>query len=297
MFFREWSGGSAAAFLAIAGCCFAATLSPAQTAGTQDAEAPSGVQILSADRMSPQDAALLAERRPDVERAAELYGYEISAATWVHSQVQCPVLSDDLLVRFRQSRPKGANSLFTAIVPRARNPVRVVPLIYNGVEANGVFEDSPAVRGLIDKMTADALKSNAPDAAGATQVGRWNDVAECLAAVAGADSASAGAAFHSGPIIEFSASSDPHKMSVRRMTFTASGPDIRGQAFEILFDGRAHVKSITASPRPSPVLVTAKVSREKWHTIPAPNSTPGKSGTVPAQQPSPDKSRTIPGPQ
>lgn len=281
MLFRGWSGGPAAAVLAIAGSCFAASLCAAQTAGTAATEGPSGVQILSSDRMNTQDAALLSARQTDLQQAAEMYGYELSTGAWLQNQVQCRVLSDNLLMRFRQTRPNGAISLFTAIVPRDRKSVRIVPLLYRGVEAERGFEASLAVRDLINRMTAYALQLNPADAASTAQDSRWNDLADCFAAMAGSDPASLDWTGRTDPIVEIAPSADPHRTGVRSIAFSAVGPDIPPQDFEILFDGQAHVKTITVSARPLHAPAPVHTATEK-------------SGPLPAVQPSTEKSPPAP---
>ncbi|WP_026443396.1 hypothetical protein [Pseudacidobacterium ailaaui] len=91
------------------------------------------LQHLSPEQMDPADAALLKKEQRRVQEAAEFYGFDFQMGPWTQEQAVCPLIPDYLLMHYTRKDASGAESVFTALVPRQKGRVRIVPVLDHGV--------------------------------------------------------------------------------------------------------------------------------------------------------------------
>jgi hypothetical protein len=81
-------------------------------------------------QMDPADLALIHAQQRAIAAEAAFFGYDLDSGSWTYDQAVCPVLPDELMLHYRRQFRDGAESLFTAIVPRGHDRVFVVPIVY-----------------------------------------------------------------------------------------------------------------------------------------------------------------------
>src|SRR6185437_1008918 len=81
---------------------------------------------------SAADRAIVASRKANIKQSAEIYGYDLEVGNWTPTEVGCAALPDVILLHYVRVFPDGAQSRFTAVVPRATGRVRIVPVLYHG---------------------------------------------------------------------------------------------------------------------------------------------------------------------
>src|SRR6185312_2546914 len=81
---------------------------------------------------SAADRAIVASRTANIKQSAKIYGYDLGAGNWTPAEVGCAALPDVILLHYVRIFPDGAQSRFTAVVPRAAGRVRIVPVLYHG---------------------------------------------------------------------------------------------------------------------------------------------------------------------
>lgn len=91
---------------------------------------PLSLEHRSPDAMSATDRAALDSRQREVVSTARIYGYNLEAGNWSYEQTLCAPMPGTIMLHYFQDLPGGAESLFTALVPRAKGRVRVVPVLY-----------------------------------------------------------------------------------------------------------------------------------------------------------------------
>jgi hypothetical protein len=82
-------------------------------------------------RMSVADQGIVANRAAELAEAARIYGYNLAAGKWSSEQAQCAALPNVILLHYRRGFSDGAQSVFTAVVPRSVGRVRIVPVLYH----------------------------------------------------------------------------------------------------------------------------------------------------------------------
>jgi hypothetical protein len=258
-----------AARLVIFTCSFAAALACAQAADEPAADAstppatvqPLSVQVLSASQMTRQDADLLAARRQDIVSAAEFNGYNLSAGSWIQTQVACSDAPNYLIMHYLKLNADSSVSLFTAVLPRGQAQVRIIPVMYHGAQALRVFGSSPGQRDFINQVI-----STMPLAEAQHGNPSWATLAFCYAALAGAEPSpnSITSPEETTPRLVVDADG-----KVRAMSFTVRGPDHLYQDWSVLFDQHTEVKSIALTARPihSPEKVQGSRSTMKPHPV------------------------------
>ncbi|TCK75703.1 hypothetical protein [Acidipila rosea] len=80
--------------------------------------------------MSAADAALLESRKAELLERARFFSYDLSSGSWTASEAFCPVMPDYMMMHFVRPEPNGAESLFTALVPRQQGRVEIIPVYY-----------------------------------------------------------------------------------------------------------------------------------------------------------------------
>jgi hypothetical protein len=163
-------------FLLAVGCAFPASLSaqttPAPSAPAAESAVPEPPRFLQLDHRSAADAnpvvaALLHSQTRAIATEAAFFGYDLHASGWTWNEAACPVFPDDLLLHYQRTSRDGAVSLFTALVPRHKGRVYVVPILYrNATPFKSAYgsERSIAVfnRVVPPEVAASALQPDGP---------------------------------------------------------------------------------------------------------------------------------------
>lgn len=172
--------GRVALALCIVACCtalHAAAQTPAQQA--EPATVPSKYLILDHTSSTSLDSGTrsrLHAKRHDIATEAAFFGYNLDAGEWSYDVATCSAMPDHLLLHYRRHYGDGAESLFTAIVPKGPGRVWVVPVLYRNAtpfrSATG-SERSIAVfnRVVPPQLAAKAVQSD----------GNWLEFALCYA--------------------------------------------------------------------------------------------------------------------
>jgi len=135
----------------------------------------------SAEQMNPEDRELLQSRSRELSIAAEIFGYDISAGKWTVDQTLCPVFPNTLMVHYLSKSPDGSESLFTALVPRGRGRVRVVPSLHRNAATYLPAAKDPRNYALFNELVPaeSAKRDSGPD-------GKWLILGVCYAEMVGA---------------------------------------------------------------------------------------------------------------
>lgn len=84
----------------------------------------------SGAQIDPADASLLRSKARAIATEAAFFGYDLHASGWTSNEAVCPEFPDHLLLHYQRTSRDGAVSLFTALVPRGKDRVYVVPILY-----------------------------------------------------------------------------------------------------------------------------------------------------------------------
>ena len=138
-------------------------------------------QIVPASQMTRADLALIHAKHSQIEEAAAFRGYHLNVSHWIYSEVRCPLIPGYLMLRYRNQLPSGAEWLFTALVPRGRGRVLIVPVLYRSATPYGPAAQAKNTIAVFNRVVpaAMAAQSIQPD-------GPWLQLAVCYAAMAGA---------------------------------------------------------------------------------------------------------------
>jgi len=135
------------------------------------------------DAMSPDDAAVVRAKQHEIAMEAAMFGYDLSRGRWTYDETECPAMPNVLLLHYRTTAAaNGAQSLFTAVVPRQKGRVLVNPVLYHGATP---FE--PAIG---QKRTMSVFNQAVPADLARKDVqpnGPWLTLAICYAEIAGAE--------------------------------------------------------------------------------------------------------------
>jgi hypothetical protein len=139
-------------------------------------------QRFTADQMPPADAAVVQAKQKEIAREAAFFGYDLSSGKWNYDELLCPQIPEDLLLHYRSTSSKGAESLFTALVPRGSGRVQVVPVLYrNAMPFHSAVESERTMAVFNRAIPAQTAKSAmAAD-------GSWLELGVCYAELAGAE--------------------------------------------------------------------------------------------------------------
>lgn len=115
--------------------CFIAIHAAAQTPAQQAEPTAVHSQYLMLDHtpstsLDPETRALLHGKRHDIVTEAAFFGYNLDAGEWNYDVAACSAMPDQMLLHYRRHYGDGAESLFTAIVPKESGRVWVVPVLY-----------------------------------------------------------------------------------------------------------------------------------------------------------------------
>ena len=139
------------------------------------AQQPGSIQHLAADAMSAADRADLADHGRDLNEAARVYGYNLAAGNWTYEQTLCSSMPDTILLHYTRKFPDGAESLFTALVPRGAGHVRIVPVLYRGATPFLPAPKNPRNYALFNELVPSAASTGTD----------WLELSACYAELAG----------------------------------------------------------------------------------------------------------------
>lgn len=134
----------------------------------------------SPEQIQPEDAALLKKRKRDLLAEGEFYGYDMSAKGWSYEQSVCPFMPDFILLRYSSKDAAGADSIFTALMPKSGGRIRIVPVLNHGATRFKPAAVDPRNYQLFGQVVpADlAAQNSGPD-------GKWLALSMCYAEMTG----------------------------------------------------------------------------------------------------------------
>ena len=135
----------------------------------------------SPDQLEAADAALLNQRKGDVLAQAEFYGYDLRSAGWGYDQAVCSLITDYIMLRYSSKDAAGAESLFTALVPRNGGRVLLVPVLSHGATRFKPAPVDPRNYQIFSQVVPPevAKENSAPN-------GKWLTLSLCYAEMTGA---------------------------------------------------------------------------------------------------------------
>jgi hypothetical protein len=161
---------------------FVSAQSPAQPSPGDKIEYFS-LQHQAPEQMDAADAAALEKHQKKVFKAAEIYGYDPSPHSWTPEEVICPLIPDYILMRYTSKNAAGAESIFTALIPRQTGRVRIVPVLNNGATRFKPAPQDPRNFQLFSEVVPpEVAKKNS------NQGGQWLTLSACYMEMTGARS-------------------------------------------------------------------------------------------------------------
>lgn len=188
MRFFNGSLGGAAAWALAAGLVFCAEAVQAQSAQPEIVPGLPKVSYMvlehrAADAMSADDALVVRAKQREITLEAAMFGYDLNHGRWSYDETECPAIPNALLLHYRTAAAaNGAESLFTAVVPRAQGRVLVNPVLYHGA--------TPFEAAIGQKRTMSVFNQVVPAEIAqqdAQPEGHWLTLAICFAEIAGAE--------------------------------------------------------------------------------------------------------------
>jgi hypothetical protein len=130
----------------------------------------------SPSEIPPADLSLIRAKQREIAAEAAFFGYDLNASGWDYDQSVCPLLPDELVLHYRRQFRDGAQSLFTALVPRSPGRVFVVPVLYrNATPFRSATGSQRSIAVFNRVVPADvAAKAAQPE-------GKWLDLGLCYA--------------------------------------------------------------------------------------------------------------------
>ncbi len=135
----------------------------------------------SPDQIEPHDGELIRKRNRELLSEAQFYGFDMSSAGWSYEQSVCSLMPDHVMLRYTSKDAAGADSLFTALVPRHGGRLWIVPVLSHGATRFKPAPVDPRNYQLFSQIVpADLAKANVgPD-------GKWLLLSVCYAEMTGA---------------------------------------------------------------------------------------------------------------
>ena len=132
------------------------------------------------DAMDSADRGLLRARQKELIGEAQFYGYDITTGNWSYDQAICPQLPNTVLLHYLSKFPDGSESLFTVLVPRNADRIRVVPVFYRNASPYTPAIKNPRNFTIFNSLvpTDIAKKDSGPE-------GKWLSLGVCYAEVVG----------------------------------------------------------------------------------------------------------------
>jgi hypothetical protein len=132
-------------------------------------------------QIDPADISLIHAQQRAITAEAAFFGYDLASGSWNYDQAVCPALPGQLMLHYRRQYRDGAESLFTALVPRDHGRVSVVPVLYrNATPFRSASGNERSIAVFNRVVPADvAQKAIQPE-------GKWLALALCYADMVGA---------------------------------------------------------------------------------------------------------------
>lgn len=182
---RKWGGVALAAALIL--CWIPATAAFLQPAASAQDLRPADVpaspepQYLDLPHIQPSemdsaDVSLTRAKQTAIAAEARFFGYDLSLPGWNFDASACPAMPDELVLHYRRPFASGAESLFTALVPRGAGRVYVVPILYRNATPFLNATGSPRSIAVFNRVVPASVAAAAiqPD-------GKWLAMALCYA--------------------------------------------------------------------------------------------------------------------
>lgn len=246
---------------------------------------------------STDGSAIATARMADIRESAKIYGYDLEVRNWISTRASCAALPDVILLHYSRTFPDGAQSRFTAVVPRAAGRVRIVPVLYHGATPFVPAAENPRNYALFNQLVQQA-GGDAPNRL---------QLSGCYAELTGDDAgplpetrpAIAGAP---GPTLRLTPQSKTSSVTLA----SRATPD-RYQVWSVSFDAKGRVTKAASEDQPvNPGESKPTIAREEraqaqpaikppdvqpgWKYIPQPPDPPSKF-IPPAPQP---REKTLP---
>lgn len=135
---------------------------------------------IDADKMDASDRELLSAHRKELVTEAQFYGYDLTTGTWTYDQTVCPALPSTLLLHYLDRYPDGSESLFTALIPRDKGRVRIVPVLYRNASPYIPAVKNPRNFELFNSLVPQEIAKRDSD-----PQGQWLSLGVCYAEVVG----------------------------------------------------------------------------------------------------------------
>jgi hypothetical protein len=130
--------------------------------------------------ISPEDAAVIASQRQELNAQAALAGYDLSSAGWQYQQVACPAFRDYVFLSYTHGPDPNGSSRFVAAIERDRSRVRIVSSYSHGMKpfdpAWGKSGSYAIFNQLLKQERGDVPLSSAPN---------WLVIGMCYAELTG----------------------------------------------------------------------------------------------------------------
>ena len=235
------------------------------------------MQHLDLQQMSGADRRALQANRSAIMESAEIYGYDLVTGNWTVRQTLCPPLPNTILLHYRQRFPDGTESLFTALVPRGKGSVRIVPVLHRNATPYVPAPRNPRNYALFNSLVPLSIAQQA-----LASSHNWIELSACYAEMTGASidipeggSVDAGVAGAPTATIQLDAR---HKTSLVTIADRESREAFR--VWSISFNHRGRVTA--AGTQDYPVILRSRVA----HPAAVATGTPEtKSAPLPVVQP------------
>lgn len=132
------------------------------------------------DAMDSADRDLLLARRKELISEAQFYGYDITTGDWSYDQAICPQLPNTVLLHYLSKFPDGSESLFTVLVPRNADRIRVVPVLYHNASPYTPAIKNPRNFTIFNTLVPAEIAKKDSGAEG-----KWLSLGVCYAEVVG----------------------------------------------------------------------------------------------------------------
>jgi hypothetical protein len=136
-----------------------------------------------ADAIGADDEAVVHAKQHEIKMEAAMFGYDLNHGRWSYDETVCPAIPNALLLHYRTAAAaNGAQSLFTALVPRGPGRVLVNPVLYHGATPFAAAIGQNRTMSVFNQVVpAEIAKQDLqPD-------GHWLTLAICFAEIAGAE--------------------------------------------------------------------------------------------------------------
>ena len=201
--------------------------------------------VHSAGDMTATDSARVRAERAGITEQAAFFGYDLSLPGWQYTQAVCPSIPSYLILHYRRTARNGAESLFTALVPRQSGRVQVVPVLYRNA--------TPFKSAVGSERSLSVFNRAVPAAVAEKELqsgGSWLQLALCYAEIVGAEprvlrETDTTPGLVRAPAPTLLISEETHSASV---TFTDRNAAHRYTVWDVAFDGRGHAVAATAMP-------------------------------------------------